>query len=120
MGEGGDGTLEADALTYKLNMKIVNDILQQPRLVNEIRTQAAKEQRFLGSEKRNKGHILFEFNLKTGDLQPAQLSKEVSVDIEGAPVYKTKIFKNTDCVYVQALNEKNALKRLLRGDIIRR
>lgn len=101
-------------------MKIVNDILQQPRLYKEIKKQAPKEQRFLGSERRNKGHILFEFNLKTGDLNPAQISKEVSVDLEGNPCYKTKVFKHSDCVYVQALNEKNALKRLLRGDIIRK
>ena len=102
-------------------MKLIHDILQdRPANAQEAKAQAPKEQRFLGSEKRVKGHILFEFNTKTGDLSPCQLTREVSVGLDGNPVYLTKAYKRADCVYVQALNEKNALKKLLKGKIIRK
>lgn len=86
--------------------------------VKEVR-QAAEtiELKKLGSLKTKKGHKLWEFNGKTGEIKIAvteevphnPFAKSVNGFTEGP---KKKIVVNPDCVYVSALNIENAVKKL--------
>ena len=96
-------------------MKIVPDIpsLVKPNKQQEER-KAPAEFHFVGAENRVRGHILFSYNTKTGEWKQAPLRREAQVGIDGQPVLKTIVAKETDCVYIQALNLTNAKKRLAR------
>lgn len=98
------------------DMKIINDILQDAvKTEQTAKAQAPREQRFVGSERRVRGHILFEYNTQTGEITQAGLKREVELDTEGNPVYKTKVYRKPGCLYIQALNAKNALKKVRRS-----
>ena len=96
-------------------MKIVPDIplLEKTNKQQEER-KAPAEFHFVGAENRVRGHILFSYNTKTGEWKQAPLRREAQVGIDGKPVFKTIVAKEPDCIYIQALNLKNAMKRLSR------
>ena len=85
----------------------------------EIVKQAAvkKEARLIGSQLKVPGHTLFEYNTLTKTLEKATFKKQDLVlkylDISTLHINSRVEFKS-DCIYVQALNKKNALKRLKR------
>lgn len=95
-------------------MKIVPDIphLDKEQNKQQEERKAPTEYHFVGSEKKVRGHIVFSFNKKTGEWKQAQVRREVAVDIDGNPVFKTIVTKEPDCIYVQALNLANAKKKL--------
>ena len=72
------------------------------------------EYKLIKKVKRNPGHILFSFNVKTGEIKRASITNEVSIGLNGKPIMKTKTVIEPDCYYEQALNEKNFRKRLKR------
>lgn len=74
--------------------------------------QNKKEARLLGCQVLRPGLTLFEVNTKTGDIQPVTY-KEVIARFDGG--IKRKVEVKSDCVYIQALNVKNVLKKLKRG-----
>lgn len=95
-------------------MKIVNDLLE-PFVRNnkqQEERQAPTEFHYVGSQKRTKGHILFSYNTKTGELKRAPVKHEAEIGIDGEPIYKTVAVQEKDCIYIQALNLENAKKRL--------
>ena len=96
-------------------MKIVPDIpsLVKPNKQQEER-KAPAEFHLVASVKRVKGHILFSYNTKTGEWKQAPIKREVTLDMEGNPIFNTSVAIEKDCVYIQALNLANAKKRLSR------
>ena len=40
------------------------------------------------------------------------MKKDVSIGLGLEPIYKTKVVTEKNCVYVQALNKRNAFKKL--------
>lgn len=97
-------------------MEIVNKLLEQfgNGTKQHEERQIPQEYHYVGSQKKVKGHILFSFNVETGELKQAQLKREVIMGIDKKPIYKTTATQEKDCIYFQALNMKNAKKRLLR------
>ena len=75
---------------------------------------APTEYHFVGSTKKVKGHTLFTYNTISKVLKPADVQREVSIDIEGNPIYSTKTLQEKDCIYIQALNAENAKKKLIK------
>ena len=72
-----------------------------------------KEYKLIGKQRKVAGHTLFEFNRKTKEIKPADIRRECIIDIgTGNPIYKTKTDVHEDCFYIQALNVKNAEKKL--------
>ena len=71
------------------------------------------------SEKIIAGHTLFSYNTKTKEIKvaPIQYSKDVDFKTK-APLHKPKIVIEPFCVYRQALNKRNFVKRLKREGII--
>lgn len=94
-------------------MKIVPDIpaLEKPQTKQHEERKAPAEFHLIGQLKKTKGHTLFSYNTKTGEWKVAPVIREVLVGVDGKPVYNTKIVIEKDCIYYQALNLKNAIKK---------
>lgn len=84
-----------------------------------------QEYKLLTQIKKCPGHTLFCFNTKTGEIKPAPVKNKVGLPIhckkkngEWELVTKTEIVIEPDCIYEQALNEKNFRKRLKRKGLL--
>ena len=66
------------------------------------------------------GHILFSYNTVTGEIKQADVvyCKDISF-VTLKPLHSPKITMEPNCVYRQALNKKNFVKRLKREGIIK-
>ena len=71
-----------------------------------------KEYHLIGQQRKTPGHILFEFNKKTKELKPAQVTRRALWGYEGGAKFETRTDIHEDCFYLQALNKKNAEKKL--------
>lgn len=76
--------------------------------------QNIKQNRLLASERRQPGHILFEVDTQTGEAIPATF-KEIFANYTAGNGLKVEV--KAGCVYIQALNKKNALKRYRRDHL---
>jgi len=74
-----------------------------------------KEYKLVGQRRKVPGHTLFEYNYKTKEIRKAMIKHEVIFDAKsGKPIHKNKAEVHEDCLYVQALNKDNAIKKLKR------
>ncbi|MBQ1792650.1 MAG: hypothetical protein II008_20945 [Oscillospiraceae bacterium] len=90
--------------------KIVPELtrIAAQELVDEQR----KEFRLIGSQRRIPGLILFEYDLTTGELQRASMKKEVQLNIDGTIGKNSHVDSKDLCLYIQALNEENAMRKV--------
>jgi hypothetical protein len=61
----------------------------------------------------HRGHSLFEINLKKGTVELAKYEGALEIDFNGGKernVNRKVIIMDQDCVYISALNKKNAVK----------
>lgn len=75
----------------------------------------AANEHHIGTIRPHSGHTLFEINAVSGDIAPAEF--EVSTAVYSANskgLVRRKIVIKANCVYISALNKKNAIKQLLR------
>lgn len=91
-----------------------------PRIKDEITIQQRKKQRveykFIGSIQHRIGHTLFAINRVTGSVHPAKyVKKDVLQWAEAIQlvkgIIKRDVLVEKDCVYIEALNETNAIKK---------
>lgn len=68
----------------------------------------------IGSQRKIKGHTLFAFNTVTKEIKVAPMERKIFLGFNGNVTYKNEITVEKACIYLQALNEKNARKRLVR------
>lgn len=68
----------------------------------------------IGSQRRVKGHTLYAFNTVTKEIKVAPVERKVFFGFNGNMTYKNELTVEKNCIYLQALNEKNARKRLIR------
>lgn len=96
-------------------MKELQEIDSKVEIVEE--QQQRKEIKLIGRQRRVRGLTLWEFNHKEKTLQPAKFHKQdfaitaLSTSPEALKI-SNKVVVNENCVYVQALNRKNAIKKL--------
>ena len=85
----------------------------------EILDKQKKQFKYLGSERKVPGHTMFSLNLKTGEIKAADIERAKDIHFKTKrPVTKGKIIIEPDCIYRQALNKKNFIKRLVREGIL--
>ena len=96
---------------------IIKDNLQGTQI--EKLQQKQHELVWVRREKIQPGHTLFSYNVNTGEIKvaPVQYSKDVDFVTRDA-IHKPKIVIEPNCVYRQALNKRNFIKRLKREGII--
>lgn len=86
---------------------------EQERVEREMKKQ--KEYHFVGSAKKVPGHTLFSFNVVTKEIKPAQFMTSDTIDFwTHKPLFNPRVITERDCIYRQALNRKNLIKRLRR------
>ena len=95
-------------------MKIENDIDLIALPKQEIEDKINKELKYIGSLAHQSGHTLFEIDMNTGSVKEAVIKREVFVDMDGKPVFKSNVNINKECYYLEALNVKNAKKKFLK------
>lgn len=90
----------------------------------EIQTQEQEKKhvKLIGSQIAVKGLTLWEYNVKTKEIKEAEFQKQdlvlTSLDInEINRQFRTKVLVKPDCVYRQALNKKNLIKKLKKEGI---
>lgn len=66
----------------------------------------------VGSVRRIPGLILFEYDLTTGALSRASMKKEIELNIDGRIGAKSRVDSRDLCLYIQALNEENAMRKV--------
>ena len=81
--------------------------------VIEIKTEAKKniDKALIGHLKPHKNHKVFEYNFVDDILKVAEFDKVIDLNPYGTQINKS-ISKKKDCVYVSAMNKKNAIKKL--------
>ena len=78
-----------------------------------------KEYKLIGKQRKVAGHTLFEFNRKTKEIKPANTYRECIIDAgTGNQIHITKAYVHEGCFYLQALNIKNAEKKLRKLGIL--
>lgn len=86
--------------------------------MDQLRTEQVQKKKnefhLVGEERRIKGHTLFCFNEVTKKIKVAPMNQEIEMGMDGSVIYKNNVTVEKDCVYVQALNEKNARKKLIK------
>jgi mannose/fructose/N-acetylgalactosamine-specific phosphotransferase system component IIB len=87
-----------------------------------VEKQQRKEIKLIGRQRKIRGHILWEFNQKTKELIPATYKKQdfnvTSLTPSPSAVsISNKVQVNENCLYFQALNRANAIKKLGKGNL---
>lgn len=90
----------------------------QDKDVDELRMEQIQKKKnefhLIGQERRIKGHTLFCFNMATKKIKVAPMKQDIVLGLDGVPIYKNSVTIEKDCIYIQALNEKNARKKLVK------
>lgn len=73
-----------------------------------------KEYHLIGTQKSIPGLTLYEYDLTTGDIKRAVLKKEMFLTVDGSVNTVKKAHTRDLCLYVQALNPNNAMKKVLK------
>ena len=92
-------------------MKADAILLDEADKMEVVATKPDKTETLLHSIKPHKGHTLFEANLLTGELEVAQYEKTdilYPITYKADVVKRKKVLAKKDCVYISALNRKNA------------
>jgi hypothetical protein len=76
--------------------------------------EAPKQYGFVRSITMHEGHSLFEFNMATGELTKLNLKKELVLNPDKTLRTVSKVNEKAGCLYLSALNERNAWKHLAR------
>lgn len=88
----------------------------QEKDIDDLRTEQVQKKKnefhLVGEERRVKGHTLFCFNEVTKKIKVAPMNQECMLGLDGSVIYKNNVTVERDCVYIQALNQKNAIKKL--------
>jgi hypothetical protein len=84
--------------------------IEQKQNIEIVEQKNQYQEIFLGSMVKRAGHTIFEYNTK--ELNPA----EHNYSFEKGKL-KDKIIVKGDCIYIQALNKKNALKKILKNNM---
>ena len=103
-----------------MNTLVFNPLDEQNK---KAQTEQVQEQRreykFIGSQKRQKGHILFSINSKTMEIKEALIVEKSSFNaISKQMEKKSEVKIEPDCYYIQALNKKNVIKKLIKKGIL--
>lgn len=100
-------------------MKAFFEISNKEKTEIRQKQQQKKEYRLVSSVKHKRGLTLFSINTVTGEIKPAEYQVETTITLEQALLISKghgnttrKVVIEKDCIYVEALNEKNLRKKL--------
>lgn len=81
----------------------------------EVLDKIKKENKLVDTQRRVLGHTLFEYNVMTGEINPADINRKVELSFKTlTPIYRQEVQIKPNCIYRQALNKRNVIERLRR------
>lgn len=92
-------------------MKELNSHIKAEIQITEAK-EYAKKKAYLGSLRRHPGQTVFQMNIRTGIILPAEFS-ETTAHLRTGQIIK-KILIKEDTVYCVAINESNASKKFMK------
>lgn len=84
------------------------------RVRQEVKQKQQAEYKKIGYIKHRSGHTLFSFNVKTHEWKVAEIVGTATINFDRTVTREKKVTVEKDCIYIEALNLKNAKKRLMR------
>jgi hypothetical protein len=86
-----------------------------PQEAKVAQAEAQKKSNYLGSIRQQNGHKCFEINTKTGEVNEANYEqiKAKYTTAKSIGIVR-KIIVKEDCLYITALNKKNAIRKLMK------
>ena len=78
----------------------------------ELVAEQRKEFRLIGSQRRLPGLILFEYDMTTGELRRADMTRQAELQMDGSVNVRSRVSSRELCLYVQALNANNAMRKV--------
>lgn len=108
-----------------MNSEIFKSSLLLDKDKTEFVKQVQQEYKHIGSIKYRPGSTLWQFNTETGELKPVKIivKEQLIWTAKGDYTKKTRsVIYEDKCVYIWALNRKNAEKKILRviNNVIRK
>jgi hypothetical protein len=84
----------------------------------EVLDKQKQEFKLIGRAKKVPGHTMFSYNWKTGEIKVADIQQCGNVDYMTRQLHgNARIVIEKNCIYRQALNRKNFIKRLIREGV---
>ena len=74
-------------------------------------TNIEKKKQFVGTLKMSPNHVCWEYNVNTNELKHAKFHDSQFDLHTGKPIHR-KVMVSDECLYLSALNRKNAIKKL--------
>jgi len=95
-------------------MKLTAEEITQDKIVDKTEVQAKRQQEYklIGSIVHMPGLTLFEWNVLMGEIKKCEVQHQVIVGIDGKVINKHKATQQKDCHYFEALNMKNAQRKV--------
>lgn len=89
-------------------------LLVETKTRDEIRIvkEQEKQYKFVGSLILKSKHSIFEYNEQTGKIIISEIKCDVALGIDKKVHKKASVVFKKDCIYVAALNSKNAIRKL--------
>lgn len=87
----------------------------QDKVVDARQKQQETQYQKIGQYRPHPGHKMYEYNRTTGALELAKLERvdlNYTEVINGSTAAKYKVVVSKNCIYIPALNEKNAKRKL--------
>jgi hypothetical protein len=78
----------------------------------EVGVKNQQEYKYKGSVRLRRGMKIYSFNPETTELKEVELTGKVIVDLKGSPHKKLQTTYNPKCWYIQAINYKNAQRKV--------
>lgn len=89
------------------------------KVETEIVDKQKKEYKYIHSMRKIPGLSCYAFNTRTKEISKVSTVKKLHLDIAtGLPMKVEKAEYNPECIYIQALNEKNVIKKLKKQGLI--
>lgn len=93
-------------------MNIVPEVKVEEATRMEQVAKKQKEYHLIGKQRKVRGHILFEFDKTTKKIRQADVKRTAQLKMDGTTHFETRTDIKEGCCYLQALNVKNAEKKL--------
>lgn len=99
-------------------MNLENQIKQKAEVVETVNDEKPAELKYVGTLKPKRGHRVYEINISTLEINEATYDEKTDFVLGNGKMKNSKrkkLIMNKDCVYVSALNAKNAIKKINKG-----
>ena len=94
-----------------MNLETHKDLRPENKEIHRAKKQK-QEYKHIGSIKIIKGLTLYACNMETQEINKVVIEKKASIGLDGKEVRQQKAQHDPKCVYIQAINIKNARRKL--------